>query len=152
MVTLSKKRQSRAKPTGKGTTPQIDVVPHLAWAKSLAKRVSRQYRFGRGSQEEQEIVSAAHLVLCEKAHTYEPKLEVTPTECGALFRGYCQIAIVTDCRRECRRLLNGGTYNTRNETPGVTLMVDQLPTITEDGHGWELVDYRKSYEDSCAAH
>lgn len=148
----TKRRQSRSKPDGKTSKPRIDITPHMSWAEGIARKVSRKYRFGVGSQEEMEIISAAYLVMAEKSHTYEPKLEVTATECGALFRGYCTVAITTDCRREARRLLNGGTYNTRNETPGITLTVDQIPSLTEERYGWEPIDYRSSVDLLSAAH
>ena len=125
------------------TTATIDVTPHIEWASRIARRIAKGYRFVPGGQEEQELIGCAHLVLVRKSHTYEPAREVYATECGALFRGYVSQTVTTECRREARRIRNGGTYHTREEIDGVTLSVEAMGRmVLEDGTAWEPADYR----------
>lgn len=121
----------------------IDVSPHVGWATGIAVGVARAYRFTPGGQEEDELIGTALFRLVELSHRYDPAREVVKTDCGALFKGFCRRTLMTECQREARRVRNGGTYRTREETAGVTLSVEALSShCLDDGTQWEPADHR----------
>ena len=61
--------------------------------------------------------------------------------------GYARPDVLSECQREARRLRNGGTYNTRREEPGMSLMVQMASSIeNDDGEPMNVVDYRATPE------
>lgn len=117
------------------TTPagRIDVTQHLAWAEKVGKAIAREYHFRKAGQEEDEIVAVAylHAVRCADRYTGE-------TGDVDHFRGYAYVSVVAECRREARRLRNGGTYWTRKEKRGEVIDVSPLSDLAgRDGEGFD---------------
>ncbi|MBA4191333.1 MAG: hypothetical protein C0467_25405 [Planctomycetaceae bacterium] len=109
---------ARAKPT-------VNILDHLEWAQQVARRVSGRYRFEGRSQEQADLESVATLELVKRA----PKFDFKRVRGGRVvdaFRGWLEQYIVSQCRREARRLRNGGTYHTRREVEGVALVAVEL--------------------------
>lgn len=117
-----------------------DCSQHIAWATAIAKRVARSYKLLPHSQEEEDVVSTVLTKMCELAQRYDPSREEYATDCDALFKGFVGLSLQTEARRECRRLFNGGMYNTRQETKGVSLIVDHFGDKHEDDNPWEPAD------------
>ena len=107
--------------------PVVDPTPHIKWARSIARGVRADFGFLKGSQEEQELEAEAYLALCRKAHSFDPSRVPPGGDPAGAFRGYASSYIRCECRREARRLKNGGTYHTRNESGLQTIEVEDLP-------------------------
>ena len=115
---------------------KADLEDFIPWAENIARNVARNYGFIKRSQEEDEIISAAYLSMIENWAALRPEL-------GTDFGGYARRDVLSECQREARRLRNGGTYNTRREEPGVSLVVQVASTIeNSDGEPMDVVDYR----------
>lgn len=121
--------------------PRIDVTNHLDWAAKIARSIAHAYKFVRQSQEEDDLVSIAHLTVVQKAVTFDPEHVPEGGDTGGAFRGWLHPHIVGFCRREARRLRNGGTYYTRREVAGVALVAEQMSEhVTSDGSPVEVPD------------
>jgi hypothetical protein len=105
----------------------IVITDHIRWARTIARGVRRSFRFLRGSQEEQDLESTAYLTLVQLACKFDPRRVPPGGNMRSAFRGWATIGIRNQCQREARRLRNGGTYNTRREIAGVSLVVAHLP-------------------------
>ena len=105
----------------------IDIIPHITWARAIARGVRRDYRFRTGSPEEQELESTAFLALVKKSLSFTLGRVPPHGNVHDAFRGYASQYIRKECRREAIRLRNGGTYHTRRETdhePLIALPLD----------------------------
>lgn len=107
--------------------PAIAIQGHITWARAIARGVRNSFRFLPGSQEEQDLESTAYLAAVELAQRFDPTRVPPGGDLEAAFRGWATIAVRSHCRREARRLRNGGTYHTRREKPGHALVVQGLP-------------------------
>ena len=113
---------------GPAPLPQADP-PHAAWAAQVARRVARKYQFRRGSQEEADLIQQAVATVVRHLPRFDT-LKLPPGgDPDGLFRGWVYQDVRSECRRLARRLLNGGTYHTRRETPGVLLAVPPLSAL-----------------------
>lgn len=68
-------RPSARTPSGPLNTPALPLIDprdHMRWARAIARGVRADYRFQRGSQEEQELEATAYLVLVEYAARFDP--------------------------------------------------------------------------------
>ena len=114
-----------------------DFIP---WARNIGRQVAKAYGFLKHSQEEEDVISAAYLRMVDRWAAFEP-------ERGTDFRGFARRDVMSECQREARRLRNGGTYNTRREEPGVSLVVQIASTMDNaDGEPMDIVDYRAAPE------
>lgn len=104
----------------------ILATDHLRWARAIARGVRRSFNFGLGSQEEQDLQSAAYLAVVDLVRRFDFARVPPSGDARAAFRGWAAIEVRSRCRREARRLRNGGTYYTRRERPGQALIVGSL--------------------------
>lgn len=93
----------------------INVTDHLDWSRGIARGVSRAYRFDRGSQEESDLEQTAMLALVRCGLAFDAERVPVGGDPAGAFRGYAHRELQSECRREARRLRNGGTYRTRRE-------------------------------------
>ncbi|VTT98957.1 unnamed protein product [Gemmataceae bacterium] len=106
-------------------------MEHVEWARGVARRVRHIYQFAPGGQEQDDLESVAVLELFKRAGRFQfTRVRRGSTVLDA-FRGWLEQYIVSQCRREGRRLRNGGTYHTRREVEGVALVV--APMGDHDG-------------------
>lgn len=119
-----------------GGSPAICITDHLIWARTIARTVRRAYNFRSRSQEESDLEATAYLAIVELAARFD--LAQVPPGGNVIraFRGWAAIEVCSRCRREARRLRNGGTYNTRREKPGVAFVV--VPLFKS----WAVIDPR----------
>jgi hypothetical protein len=115
---------------------EIAILDHLKWASMIARGVRRAFHFVPGSQEEQELEAVAFLAIVELARKFDDNKVPRGGDRIGAFRGWAAIEVRSRCRREARRLRNGGTYHTRREKAGLALVVERL----KDGP--ELIDPR----------
>ena len=104
----------------------IAVIDHLEWGRAIARGVRRRFNFVKDSQEELELISTAHLAIVELARRFDPAKMHSKSDPWDAFRGWAGIEVRCRCRREARRLRNGGTYHTRREKMGEALVVQRL--------------------------
>jgi hypothetical protein len=110
-----------------------DITAHLGWATKLGKTVAREYHFRKGGQEEDDIISVAFLHLHRCGMRYTGRSDDVDH-----FRGYAYPSLVAECRREARRLRNGGTYWTRKEQRGEVIDVPALSDLANaDGEPFD---------------
>jgi DNA-directed RNA polymerase specialized sigma subunit len=128
--------------SGNASSTAISALDHLRWARSIARRVRRAYNFRVGSQELSDLEQVACLAVVELLERFDESLVPAGGDAVRAFRGWAMIEVRNRCRREARRLRNGGTYNTRRETPGESLVVLLLP------RGTEFVDPRSVRKDT----
>lgn len=102
------------------------VEDQLPWAREIAQEIRRDYSFRRMSQEAQDLEQVAYLVVVELAQRFDPARVPPDGNLVFAFRGWAAIEVRNRCRREARRLRNGGTYNTRRETRGQALVIAPL--------------------------
>lgn len=134
---LSAEKLARATVTlGVGTD---EFAKHVKWAKAVARGVRQHYRFLTGSQEEQDLEGVALVQLWRLAGEFDPNRVPEGGSFYGAFHGWAHPFIRGECQRHCRRLRNGGTYNTRKETGRLPVLVEELPRRRGD-HGDEYVD------------
>jgi hypothetical protein len=118
----------------------IEVADHVKWGRMIARGVRQSFHFVKGSQEEEDLEATAFLAIVDLAQRFDSaKVPVDGDPIGA-FRGWAAIEVRCRCRREARRLRNGGTYHTRREEAGKALVVERLMHLSE------LVDPRSLVE------
>jgi hypothetical protein len=78
------------------------------------------------SQEEKDLESVAYLALVELARRFDPAKAPAGAATVDAFRGWAAVEVRCRCRREARRLRNGGTYHTRRETGQRAVVVGGL--------------------------
>jgi hypothetical protein len=118
----------------------IAVIDHVKWARMIARGVRRAFHLVAGSQEEQDLEATVFLAIVELAQRFDSARVPPDGDSTGAFRGWAAIEVRCRCRREARRLRNGGTYHTRREKPGHALVVERLL------HESELVDPRSLVE------
>jgi hypothetical protein len=104
----------------------IVATDHLKWARAIARGVRRSFNFGIRSQEEQDLQATAYLAVVELARRFDWSKLPPGGDASAAFRGWATIEVRSRCRREARRLRNGGAYHTRRERPGQVLLMQSL--------------------------
>ena len=120
----------------------IDPVPHLLWARAIARGVRHDWRFRPGSAEEEELEGAARLELCRRAAAFDPVKAPRGADPVDAFRGYAAEWIRSECQREAARQRNGGTYRTlgrkksRDAAKGL-VAVAFTDVETEGGEGFD---------------
>jgi hypothetical protein len=118
----------------------IEVADHVKWGRMIARGVRQSFHFVKGSQEEEDLEATAFLAIVDLARRFDSaKVPIDGDPIGA-FRGWAAIEVRCRCRREARRLRNGGTYHTRREEAGKALVVERLLHLSE------LVDPRSLVE------
>lgn len=123
------------------SAPAVNVTEHLAWAASVARGVARDFKFKRESQEEDDIKSVAALTVVRMAANFDPSRVPAGGDPGGQFRGWVHRSVQGMCKREARRLRNGGTYHTRREVTGVALVAEEMSAhATADGTPIEVPD------------
>ena len=71
-----------------------------------------------------DLEQTALLAMVRYAMTFDPSRVPADGDVVGAFRGYAHRELQSECRREARRLRNGGTYRTRREK-------DRKPIIPE---------------------
>ncbi|MBX9579703.1 MAG: hypothetical protein K2X87_05285 [Gemmataceae bacterium] len=121
----------------------IDPLGHLDWSARIARGVSRHYRFGRRSQERADLEQVAALAVIRKAREFDPALVPEGGDPDGQFRGWAKPSVAGDCRREGRRLKNGGTYHTRREQGRPAVLVEITSDLGDPtGEPFDLPDHR----------
>lgn len=130
------------------TAPTIDVLNHRAWAEGVAIGVARAFRFNSRSQEAADLKAVAVLVLVEKARRFDASKVPPGGDPDGQFRGYCHPDVQGQCRREARRLRNGGTYKTRREAGLPTLVAQPISRIKvgNTDEAFDMADARAAGE------
>jgi hypothetical protein len=133
------------------TRPEtITLGDHFQWAMGVARGVSRAYRFARGSQEESDLEQTAYLALVRCGLAFDAERVPVGGDAGGAFRGYAHRELQSECRREARRLRNGGTYRTRREqgkSPVVAGPTSDLEGCDGDGASFDVLDHRGNCEE-----
>lgn len=104
-------------------TLQFDATDHLAWCRGIAHGVAQSC--GISGQDEEDIQSAAVVKLLECGQRFDPA-RAEMGEVGGAFRGFAHLQIQAECRREARRMRNGGTYHVRREGEREPVMVQSI--------------------------
>ncbi|HEY3787768.1 MAG TPA: hypothetical protein VGL71_02885, partial [Urbifossiella sp.] len=122
----------------------IDVLAHFDWALGVARGVAASFRFLRDSQETADLEQVCFLTLLRRAKTFDPKKVPVGGDEGGLFRGFVHRDLQSECRREARRLRNGGTYRTRTEQGKRTIAAEHFSTMRElePGRPFDILDHR----------
>lgn len=117
----------------------------------MARGVREAFGFRKGSQEESELESAAYLELVRKARQFRPELVPPGGDPGGAFRGWCHASVLGECKREARRLRNGGTYRTRREGRRRAIEVRHASDLAgRDGAPFDPVDPSTVPDPACA--
>jgi hypothetical protein len=120
----------------------VQVDDHLKWARAIARNVRLAFHFVAGSQEEQDLEQTAYLTILELIQRFDIAKVPPGGDLNGAFRGWAAIEVQCRCRREARRLRNGGTYHTRRETAGKALVIERLR------NGPDLIDPRSLIEEN----
>lgn len=126
----------------------IRVEDHLAWSRGVARGVARSYRFDRLSQEESDLEQEAAVALVRTAKAFT--LDRVPEGGDVLgaFRGYAHRELQSQCRREARRLRNGGTYRTRREQGKLPILAGPFSDMDQSGGDtFEPEDHRSRHDE-----
>jgi hypothetical protein len=127
----------------------IRLEDHLEWAGGVA----RAYAFDRTSQEEHDLKSAAYLAMVRCSRSFNLDRVPVGGDVGGAFRGFAHRYLQSECRREARRLRNGGTYNTRREH-GQPIIVagpfSDLPHHDDGSDCFDVIDHRTEREEEEA--
>ena len=96
--------------------------------------MARDYHFGRDSQEEQDLVATADVVICEYVLKFDEKLALSRAkqlgieyDRDGAFKGYCDVEVRSRCRREALRLRNAGTFRTARPEHAKGVKAGELP-------------------------
>jgi hypothetical protein len=118
----------------------IDVRDHLSWAEGVARGVGLAYMIRPGSQEAADLAQVAYLTLLRYARAFDHERVPAGGDPAGAFRGYCHRDVRKEVQREARRLRNGGTYRTRREVPGVSLLAIPTSDFDEASDPFEVAE------------
>lgn len=110
----------------------FDGVTHLQWAENIGRAIAHAKGFLPRSQEEHDLVSAAHLLLCRRATTFAAERVPLGGSAAGLFRGFCHQSIKWECLREASRMRAGGTFHSPSRAEAKEVRIQALPTMTNE--------------------
>ena len=126
-----------------GFTDQ-DIAGLWKWLHGKARGIAGFLGFERGSQEEAELSQVAAVELVQCVANFDPAMVPPGGSAVGLLRGYATQFIRPELIREAKRIRNGGTYHSRDESMYPPVKVEGLPVRqSEDGlTEVAIVDYR----------
>jgi hypothetical protein len=95
------------------SAPAISAEHHLEWAARAARKVARRY--GLRGAELDDLVSVAHLTLCElcrREDGFDPARVPATGNVRDAFRGWAYPWVKCACEREALRIRGGGLFVT----------------------------------------
>ncbi len=95
-----------------------DPIPHVNWARRLARAVARRFGFGLDYQETADLEQTALAELCAMAARFDPAQVPAGGDLGRAFQGFAAAHIRGRCVRAAWQLRNGGTYRTTRQPAG----------------------------------